>query len=964
MPNTDAVAQSTMVSLHGRLIRHWPKVAGMGALLLIYALLGFLLVPQLVNKYATQYVHDSLHRQLTLGKIRFNPFTLSLRIDQAQLAEANGDLLGRFEHLLVNAELSSLFTGSYNFRKIQLDAPDVSVIVAADGRLNLDFSDPDAPAPAGGKPELPAVRIGELQLNQGRVHVEDLTRPTPFRADFTPIQFTLQNFRTEPRYENAFHFSGSSTAGENFDWQGDFTVQPLGSSGKLQVTGLHATTLQGYLQDQLPLHLSAGTLALQGDYQLVLDEHLQLRLNLPSITAADVQLAPRSNISTPWVTLPRLDITNTQVVLRERSVKIKQVRLSGAQLTAWLDEQRTLNLLELLGPDEPSDAPWTAEVDDIVVDNAQVQMEDRGIKPATTFMLSPARVQVQHFSTAPHTDITLNTTLRINDGADLNVFGTVNLDTFSAQLKLKLAGLALADLQNYAATATDLLISKGQLSAEGEIYYKGKAVNSKPLLKFNGNAEVAQLSTQDKAEGLDFINWQSLQLKGMQYSMTPDTLTIAQIVARQPYGRVIIDNDGTTNIQHVLRIPPADKNARTAAPAKPAVKAGAPAMRIRIASTVIENGSASFADNTVQPVFSTGMQRLNGTITGLSSASDSRARIRLDGNVDNYAPVSISGEANFLAAETFSDVSMNFRNMELTTFNPYSGKFAGYSIAKGKLATEIRYQIVNRKLDAQHHIVIDQLEFGAATDSKDAVPLPIKLAVALLKDRHGVIDLNLPVGGSIDDPSFKIGPIIWKAFVGLLTKIVTAPFSALGALFGGDSEQLSYVDFMPGSAVLGSAELDKLATLATALVERPQLKLNVPLSVITDADAAALNEAAFLRALNTVLPNAASASPAQRLTALTALYQRTTQSAPSFPADGTAAADPTTARIAYLETTLHPLFAISAADRDALTRARADVVQAALLRNPEVSAERIYLTARSNEAQSPAGSVRMELKLE
>jgi Domain of Unknown Function (DUF748) len=969
MPNPDATVSSTHAAVSGWLTRRWRWLSAVAGLLLVYALSGFLLAPYLINHYAPQFVHDHLHRQLTLGKVQVNPFTLTLQIHQAKLVEANGALIGSVDYLLMNAELSSLLTRSYTFKKIQLDAPDVAVIVAADGHLNLNFSDPNAPAATSAKGELPAVRIGEFQLNKGRVHLEDLTRPKPFHADFTPIQFTLQNFRTEPRYDNAFHFSGRSAAGEGFDWQGEFTVQPFGSTGKLQLSNILATTLQNYLQDTLPLRLLSGALNLQGDYQLALNEAMQLQLNLPSIAVNDLQIAPLTADATPWITLPTVSVSNTQISLHERSIKVQQVKLSDASITAWLDEQRKLNLLQLKGPDTPaSNAPWNTQVDDIVIDNATWQFEDRGVTPAARFKISPAQFQVQHFRSAADTTIDLHTTLHINDQAEFTASGSVAMDTLSTQLKLKLAHFPLVELQPYAATATDVVISSGQLNTDGDLYYKGNVTNKNPQLTFKGSVEIAELSTQDKAENLDFIKWQSLQLQNLQYSMTPDALDIAQIIARQAYGRVIIDSDGSTNIQQVLRVKPVVKTKDDDAAEKPtqpvAAKPTAPSMRIRVATVLVTDGAADFTDNTVKPAFSTGMQKLTGSIVGLSTANDSRARIKLDGSVDNYAPVSISGEANFLAAQTFSDVAMKFHNMELTTFNPYSGKFAGYNITKGKLSTELRYQIADRKLDAQHHIVIDQLEFGAATDSKEAVSLPIRLAVALLKDRNGVIDLNLPVSGSIDDPKFKVGPIIWKLFTGLLTKMVTAPFAALSSLFGGHSEDLAYVDFMPGSPVLNSSEADKLAKLAQALVERPQLKLNIPLTVITDADAAVMNDAAYARALNAVLPNAATAAPAQRLAALISLYQSTLKTAANFPAPGNAKADVTAEHIAYLETALKPQFAVSAGDRDALTRARADAVQAALLMNTDVLPEHVYLTARSNEVKSPQGVVRMELKLE
>ena len=223
--------------------------------------------------------------------------------------------------------------------------------------------------------------------------------------------------------------------------------------------------------------------------------------------------------------------------------------------------------------------------------------------------------------------------------------------------------------------------------------------------------------------------------------------------------------------------------------------------------------------------------------------------------------------------------------MELTTFNPYSGKYAGYSIRKGKFTTELHYKVENRKLDAQHHIVLDQLEFGAATESKDKVPLPVRLAAALLKDRHGIIDISLPVSGSLDDPEFRIGPIVWKAFVGLMEKAVTAPFHLIGSLFG-RGEEIAFVDFSPGSATLAPDQKDKLATLAKGLIERPQLRLDIPLQTVSPEDDEAIARSRLDAALAPLL-SASDTTPVatqeQRLTALTQLYQQQFGNAPVFP---------------------------------------------------------------------------------
>jgi hypothetical protein len=497
--------------------------------------------------------------------------------------------------------------------------------------------------------------------------------------------------------------------------------------------------------------------------------------------------------------------------------------------------------------------------------------------------------------------------------------------------------------------------------------------------------------------------------------MAPDALSIERIVASAPYGRVIIGAKGGLNVADIMRpahaqgpaaaqVATTTTTTATAAPvaaskpkgrargaksdtAVPTVAAAAaaaakpPSMRMRIARIDIQDGVADFTDHSVTPTFSAAIYGLKGSIVGLSSDPASRAAVTLDGSVDRYAPVSIKGQINVLSAAAYTDITMSFSNIELPTFNPYSGKFAGYNIAQGKLSTQMQYHVANRKLDAKHHIVVDQLEFGDATESKQAVPLPIKLAVSLLKDRNGVITLDLPVGGSLDDPTFRVGPIIWKLFVGLITKIVTAPFALLGSLFGGGPE-LSYIDFPAGVATLTPAQIQKLTQLSNALVERPQVKLDIPLHTQGDDDDTALERTGLEDALHTAAAapgTAARARPAKasvsastsataapatvRLAALAALYRAQFKAEPEYPPETTSGSDPDVDRVTWLETQLLPQFAPSAAQRDALAQARAQAVQAAVLANAELKPERVFLTNQVSGG-GPEGSVRMELKLE
>jgi hypothetical protein len=721
-------------------------------------------------------------------------------------------------------------------------------------------------------------------------------------------------------------------------------------------------------------------------------------VSVERIELADAKLSSwREANAAPWISLPKTAVTGVALALSEQKVSVDRVETADAKLSIWREANGQPNLMRLLPPPpkpaaavaQPAPAkPFAISVGTVSIQNASVAAEDRMMKPATKFTLAPLALTVSGYSSDPAKVLRIDASVTVNGKGRVAAQGDLRLDPMITNMAIDAANIDLTPLQPYIAVASGVVLNSGQVSAKGKVALNPAPARGRSKVQFNGDMTVANLATRDTALRQDFIKWQRLQVTGIDFRQGPDSLSINQVRASKPYGKVVISSDQTLNVVAVLSPPGSKPAAAAAAPAatpppKPqtraaarvSVSAAAPraqakpqaqpqAMPIRIRQVTIEDGSADFSDFSVQPNFSAAIIGLGGTVTGMSSAPDTRAQVKLMGSVDRYAPVEIEGTVNLLSATIFTDIGLNFRNMELTTFNPYSGKYAGYNISKGKLTTELHYKIENRKLDAQHHIVLDQLEFGQATDSKDAVPLPLRLAVALLKDRNGVIDLNLPVTGSLDDPQFKIGPIIWQAFVGLLTKIVEAPFTLIGSLFGG-GEELAYVAFAPGSAMLAPAETEKISKIAKGLSERPELRLDIPLKTLTPADDAAMAEAAFNDALDPLLPMGALATPPQRMAALAQLYQQQLGMKPAYPmqAASSPGMDLVPGNIAFLEQALKPRFTASDAGREALARARANAVQAVVLAQEGVMPERVFLSERESGKGSAMG-VRMELNLQ
>ncbi len=567
----------------------------------------------------------------------------------------------------------------------------------------------------------------------------------------------------------------------------------------------------------------------------------------------------------------------------------------------------------------------------------------------------------------------------------LSVQAQVNLPDAAVKGHVELAGFALPALQPYIARYTGITLLSGQLGAKADVERDAKG-----RLTVTADTEVTHFRTVDDELRMDFIKWDGLTVSGIRYRSDPAALSIRSVRAQAPYARVIIDADRHVNIAAALRPPgaapaepapapatpapplsPSSSTTRTAALAPPVHSSSMP---LSIGTVVLTDGSANYADRWIQPHFAIGIQQLNGSIDGLSSDPASRAKIDLNGSVDRYAPAHIWGETNLLSQTTYTDISMSYRGIDLTDVTPYSGRFAGYKIAKGKLTVDLKYHIENRQLTASHHIVVDQLQLGDKVDSPDAVNLPLKLAVALLKDRNGVIDLDLPVTGSLDNPQFRIGPIIWKVFVNLLAKAVTAPFSLLGHLFGG-GDQVNVIEFAPGSALLSTAARARLDSVVKALDARPGLELDVPNAYVSLTDAPALAAAQLQQQLRKQAGLADEAplptQPAVQFNLLLARYRDELGAEASLPpvtSSLAAAKKPKgvtpdySAASAELQAALLERLHIDDAQLQKLGARRAHAVQDALLQGTDIDPVRIFII--DGTAQPATGStVRLELAL-
>lgn len=546
----------------------------------------------------------------------------------------------------------------------------------------------------------------------------------------------------------------------------------------------------------------------------------------------------------PVAQLRRVALTGASAAVPGNHVRVESVLLTGGRTVVALDQDHRLNWAEFLrrldapsAPPSNNAAPLDLEVGRIAAEDLQLQWTDASQAHPVTLDVVDGAVTLEGVGLDPDRAIPLDARFSLRQGGRFEARGSIVPGKPSGQLELRLADLALRPLAPYVEALAPLRLDSGAVATQGKLTFAPGAKSMQ--VAFKGGFAIDNLALAEQDTGQPFAGWKKLSSDSVQLTLAPDRLHIGELVALKPSGKVIIEQDRTLNLQHLRRA--------GSAPAPAASTPDAPPFPVTVDRLRIVDADAQFADLTLTPQFGTRMQQLGGVVTGLSTDPTSVAQVELDGKVEDYGSARIRGTLQPFHATDFTDVTLAFRNLEMTRLTPYSGKFAGRKIESGRMSVDLEYKVKQRQLAGTNKFVVNKLRLGEPVASPDAVKLPLDLAIAVLEDSNGVIDLDLPVTGSLDDPQFSYGALVWKAIVNVLTRIVTAPFRALGAMLGVNAEKMDSAGFDPGSSTLLPPEQEKLKVLADALARRPSLTVTIQPGYDPESDRRALQEAAMRR---------------------------------------------------------------------------------------------------------------------
>jgi len=826
-------------------------IRAIGALLTalaLYSLLGFLILPGIALRLVNQQLANYATTPATIQRIELNPFSLEVTLWGLNIGEPGKEQVG-FERLYANLQLDSLWTKALHLSDIELEKSKTEVLFGKDGKLNLIglFKLPASePTPVDPEAKPFPLRIDRIKLADGSLHFKDARPSEPIEFLYDKLDFELKNLSTLPEDSADMTLVAIGPNGGQIDWTGNFSLIPLASEGKVKITDGKMKAFWPYVRDAVPLDLESGVINLSTDYKLNLSKQTELLLNNVAVSVAP--FAIKAPDGRPLAKLERLDISETTVDLAKQQVVVGKIRSHKLETWAALEADGQLDWQKLFAsqpskpaaranaepPSTPAAAdspkpqpatpgkPWQVLLNDVQLRDYKVHLADRKAQPAVELELSPLNLDLQKFDSLNGSPFLLKLDTGVGKQGKLTADGEVNLAPVSAKLNVQTRDIDLRVAQSYISPFIRLELRSGMLGSDLAVNLKG----TEPLaLSVTGRAQVDQLHTLDTLKTRDFLKWQQLVVEGLNYQHG-DSLSTDKINLLQPYARFMINDDRTTNIDDLLIPQPADTGAKPAA-AKPAASKDKP-LGIHIGGIAINDGSANFADFSLTPNFATAIQQLNGSIGTIDSRQAKPASVDIKGKVDRYAPVTIKGAVNPFDPMASLDIATSFKRVELTTLTPYSGKFAGYRIRKGRLNLDLHYVIVKGQLKAENKVVVEQLQLGEKVDSPDAVSLPLKLAIALLKDVDGKISIELPVSGDLNNPQFSVMPTVWQTLRNLIVKAAAAPFKLIGGLVaGGGSQDLGTVSFAPGSSDLSKDAEAALVKLSQALKERPALRLEI-----------------------------------------------------------------------------------------------------------------------------------------
>ncbi len=753
---------------------------------------------------------------------------------EMQMVDGLEQPLLSFPELTVDIERVLPLRREFHLARILWREPELFVERGEDGQFNLarlvstpagEKQQPATAPPGGGL----LFEVAETALEGAVIHFTDRTVSGPMQSTLRPVDLQVRDFSTAPGMPAACNLALTSESGEKVGVSGTLTLDPLQVAADATVENLRPGKYRPYYENALPAQPEAETVRAAahidyaGDDGGLLISGLGIELGGFSITGPD---------GADTVAIPAFSINGAEVNIRDRTVTVDRCESRGAVIPIIRRGDGTVNLRDFLAaaPAEAGiqeEAPendaapqqaWQATVKAVDFADFEVTFTDRTTEEPVVLTADQLRLTADNVTTIEDGQTSVDLGLRLNGSGMVKAAGSAVLSPLALQLEADLADLPLKSVQPYVAQKLNIILTDGLAELKGSL-----SLDRRPDdvigFSFQGDAGVSRLAVLDGAAAEKLLSWDAVRVTELALQTLPTRVTAGELLLDGVAASVSRSPEGVLNLATVIR-----KDAGTEEQEEKPAGEGPPP-EIEIARVRLADCLFDFVDRSVAPRFNTSLEKITGDIKGLSSARDASAEINVTAMLDQHSPVKFTGSIHPWQ-ELFTDVTAEFSNIELTPMSPYTIKFIGYPLTRGKLSLNLHYLIEGTRLTSQNRAFIDQITLGDFVQNETAVNLPVQLAISLLKNRRGEIELNMPVSGRLDDPQFSVAGVVFKMITNLIVKAATSPFSLLGAVFAGDGQE-QYIEFEAGRAEINPEARDMLTEFAKVLYDRPAIKVDL-----------------------------------------------------------------------------------------------------------------------------------------
>ena len=838
------------------------------AIVATYSLLLGVLTPWVVKTQVQKVAHQRMALNVTMDKLRINPFTFSLLIEDFRVVDAADDavsdkpILG-FEKFYGNFQLRSLFRWAWSFRQLHLMGmyghferytehdSNFSRIAqrwqssAEAAPEQLDEADKDTGT-------IPRFFVNDIALQLNRFDVVDRVPKTQFNTSIGPVEIDVDQLTSIPDEvgRQTIRIVIENTGA--IEWQGSIALEPLHSQGSVKINGPFLVAASKYSQDQLPVSIRQADLdvALNYDFSVNSAGNAQVILSDIDTYLRDVNIVQRDN-QRPVYRLKEFFLGQGKVQWPEQTVAIETIALTEGEL--WLERYSdgVTSVEKLIAKSQANDesagatstntpssksepaqteSAWIISNTQFALKNWALHFDDQTLQPATNIDLEKINIELQGLSNEANSLVQLNYSARLATGEirGRGQLAPMSLDQVDINLLIKQLPLSIA--QPYVASFANVEVADGSLSMQANV----RSASEDYLIK--AGIDIDQLKVVENESEKDLLHWQNLSVDDIETFAKRQSVKVGRVIFDQAYADFNIAKDGSTTIDRILvesgtasdieETSNSDERAATEKVDQDEL-VEEPTYEIQIGLVEVKDSSGKFADESLPLPFATKVHNLKGTISTIDSSSEAPADIKMAGQVDKYGQLNIDGYVTPFAPKQQSQVKLKFKNVNIPNFSPYSVKFAGRKIKSGRLDLDLDYTIKQAQMSGKNKMVLRDFELGEEVESPDAVNLPLDLAIALLKDSSGKISVDLPVAGDMDDPSFGYGSVMGQAISRLIKNLVSSPFRLLAGLVGGNSEDFGRVYFDAGLSIVNPPERERLDQLAKAMQERPDLVINI-----------------------------------------------------------------------------------------------------------------------------------------